>query len=100
NHILQQNGQIPKQTTIITDVQAPIHHAAVVLEPQPPQQLSQPQIQTVAMPLATAVTSAPAKQSAAAALPAEGNNSSSNAHKSEKKYSCEACGKFFSTIYN
>lgn len=98
NEILQHNGQIPKQATIITDVQHP-----VLMEQHP---TSQQDINTSALLQQQQQQQQQKRKSKKVAASIENDNNNNDnmnsnySHKNEKKYNCEACGKYFSTIYN
>lgn len=95
NEILQHNGQIPKQATLITDVQA--QHSVIIEQRQDVntsallQQQPQQQQKRKSKKVTTSIENDNSNN--------DGMNSNYS-QKNEKKYSCEACGKYFSTIYN
>lgn len=115
NEILQHNGQMPKDATIITEVPAqhpviieqhPSSHLGVdpsLLQLQQEQQTQQQPIHNQKQRQQKQRKQKPKKVAPTASIENVNNNKvdgNVRIRKNEKKYSCEACSKYFSTIYN
>lgn len=101
--IIQQNGQLSKQATIITTEQVPVvaEQQRATLPPQPTAAagtaLAAESLPVHLLPPLPPQPSAHSKTTKSTANTPTFSNESS---KHEKKYKCEFCGKSFSTIYN
>lgn len=102
NEILQHNGQIPKQATIITDAQ--VQHPVIIEQHPLSHQGVDPsllQLQQEQQPQQKQRKKKPKKVAPTISIEnVNDDNEDSNLQKNPKKYSCEPCSKYFSTIYN